>query len=122
MVNAERGAVTIEAALAISSLAVVLVLAVGALTVVLAQLRCQDAAGIAARLAARGEASRAEVAVRRLAPAGASLTLRFRGDEVEALVEAAPLGGLVPAGAVTARAYAVAEPGVPPAGATAPAG
>ncbi|WP_335334180.1 TadE family type IV pilus minor pilin [Actinoalloteichus caeruleus] len=112
-VSAERGAVTVEAALATCSLAVVLALAIGALAVMVAQLRCQDAAGIAARLAARGEQGRAEVAVRRVAPVGASLTLRVQGDEIEALVEAAPLGGLVPPVKVTARAYAVAEPDVP---------
>ena len=55
MSGSDRGAVTAETALALPALAVVVATIVGLGHVGVAQLRCVDAARVAARLAARGE-------------------------------------------------------------------
>ena len=73
----DRGAITAEAALALPALALVAAALVALGHVGVAQLRCVDAARVAARLAARGEPpslvrARAEAA----APAGASVVVR----------------------------------------------
>ena len=114
----DRGSVTAEAALVLPVLLVVLAAAVGVLACVAAQLQCVDAARVAARQAARGEAP-AEVleAGRRVAPAGARFSLRSDGDTVEVVVSAelrpfdGALSGL-PSAAVRARAVAPLEPGL----------
>ena len=60
-----------EAALAVAALVAVLVLCIGALATVGAQIRCIDAAREAARLAARGDGPSVEAAVRAVGPHGA---------------------------------------------------
>jgi hypothetical protein len=105
----DRGAVTVEAALALGSLAVVTTLAVGALTAVGASIRCTDAARELARLAARGEPDRGRAVATRLAPRDAQITLMIRGDEATAEVAAAPVPALPVR--VSGRAVAVLEPG-----------
>ena len=109
----DRGAVTVEAALALGSLALVTALAVSAVAAVGATIRCTDAARELARLAARGEPDRGRVAAARLAPAGAQIALTIRGDEATAEVTAAPVPAL-PVHLV-GRAVAVLEPDLPPA-------
>jgi Flp pilus assembly protein TadG len=108
----DRGTVTVEAALALCSLMVVLALVLGAVSAVAAQLRCVDAAREAARLTARGEQDRAEDLARRIAPRGAMVQVSVRGDEVTARVSADPVAGLLPGIEVGAEAAAVLEPGV----------
>jgi hypothetical protein len=110
----DRGAVTVEAALALCSLVVVLALSLGAVAAVTAQLRCIDAAREAARLTARGERERAEQVALRLAPSGAGVRIELRGDEVTVRVVADPVGGLLPGVDVRAEAFALLEPGVLP--------
>lgn len=105
----DRGAVTVEAALALSSLALVTALAIGALAAVTASVRCVDAARELVRLAARGEPERARAVAARLAPPGARITLSIRGDEATAEVTA-PAARLLPV-PVSGRAVAVLEPG-----------
>ena len=107
--RSDRGAVTVEAALALGSLAVVTTLAVGALTAVGASIRCTDAARELARLAARGEPDRGRAVATRLAPRDAQITLTIRGDEATAEVAAAPVPALPVR--VSGRAVAVLEPG-----------
>ncbi|APA94457.1 TadE family type IV pilus minor pilin [Nocardia seriolae] len=99
---------TVEAAIALAALVAVLVLGVGALLAVSAQVRCVDAAREAARLAARGDEASAVSTARRVAPAGARIDLRAEGGLVVAEVSARAT--LLP---VTLRAAAVAalEPG-----------
>jgi hypothetical protein len=109
-VPADRGAVTVEAALALCSLALVTALSVGAVAAVAASVRCTDAARELARLAARGEADRGRAVAARLAPGGARVELAIRGDEVVAEVTAAPLQ--LPGLRVAGRAVAVLEPEV----------
>ncbi|MDQ4021435.1 MAG: pilus assembly protein [Actinomycetota bacterium] len=109
--DGDRGTVTVEAALALCSLVVVLALMLAAVSAVAAQLRCVDAAREAARLTARGQQDRAEDLARRIAPRGAMVQVTVRGDEVTARVSADPVAGLLPGIVVGAEAAAVLEPG-----------
>ncbi|MFF0541745.1 TadE family type IV pilus minor pilin [Nocardia thailandica] len=102
---------TVEAAIALAALVVVVALCLGAVLAASAQVRCVDAAREAARLAARGDRARAESAARQVAPAGAAVTLRTDGDRVVAVVTArAPL---LPGLELSGEAVAVLEPGEP---------
>ncbi len=105
----DSGGVTVEAAIALASLALVLVLCLAGLGCVLAALRVTDAAREAARLAARGDVGAAHIAVGRLAPAGSVLSLS-EGDLVTATVSAPPLWGLLPGVRIGAAAVAAREP------------
>ncbi|KAA2262466.1 pilus assembly protein [Solihabitans fulvus] len=106
----DRGAVTVEAAVALGALAFALVLGLLGLQAILGELRCTDAAREAARLVARGEQSRAAAAVAQIGPKGAELTVATDGDTVRAEVRAEPVGGLLPGVHLRAEAYAVIEP------------
>lgn len=106
----DRGAVTVEAALALGTLVVFLALALGALAAVTDSLRCVDAARELARLAARGEPERGRSVATRLAPAGARLDLTRDGDTVSAEVSAVLLSPLPLR--IGGRAVAAVEPGV----------
>lgn len=100
-----------EAAIALAALVTVLVLCVGALLAVSAQVRCVDAARETARLAARGDAGKAVSAGNRVAPPHASITLRTDGELIVAVVSArAPLLPLT----LRAEAVAAREPGETP--------
>ena len=114
--DGERGSATVEAAIAVCAVVVVLAIALAGSAAVLAQVRCTDAAREAARLVARGEPERAERAARRVAPAGASVVIRVQGDEVVVEVAAEPGRGILPGLSVRAEAMAVLEPGVAGAG------
>lgn len=105
----DRGTVTVEAALALCSLVVVLALVLAAVSAVAAQVRCVDAAREAARLTARGEQDRAEVLARRIAPRGAVVAVTVHGDEVTVRVSVNPAAGLLPGIEVGAEAVAVLE-------------
>ena len=87
---------------------VVLVVCVGGLTAVCAQVRCVDAAREAARLAARGDTAGADAVVRGVAPPGAAVEFSRRGDFVEARVSAR--SRLLPGIVISAGALAAAEP------------
>lgn len=108
----DRGAVTVETAIALLSLVAVLGALCFGMAAVTAQLRCVDAAREAARLAARGDAERVGSAVGRTAPPGARWELRWDAVGVTAIVHAEPAGGLVPGVHIRGEAFAVAEPGV----------
>jgi Flp pilus assembly protein TadG len=112
----ERGSATVEAAIAVCAVVVVLAMALAGSAAVLAQLRCIDAAREAARLVARGEPERAEQAARAVAPTGARIAIRVQGDEAVVEVSAEPAGGVLPGLSVHAEALAVLEPGVAGAG------
>ena len=105
----DAGSVTIEAALGLAVLALVLAGCLAGIACLLAQLRCADAAREAARLAARGDDAGAAAAVSSLAPAGASLTLTV-GDPLVVTVTATPLGGLLPGVVISASSAAAREP------------
>ncbi len=113
----DRGSVTAETALALPVLVVVLAMAVWVLAAVGAQLRCVEAAGSAARAAARGEGPAAvRGAAGRLAPEGAAVRVEHRGEQVHVTVSAqvrpfAVLAVLPPL-RVDATSVALVEPGV----------
>ncbi|MFS8099768.1 pilus assembly protein TadE [Lentzea alba] len=97
--------VTVEAAVAVSALLVVMVLAAGGVAAVVEQVRCTDAAREAARLAARGERSRGEAAAGQIAP-GATVNFHAEGDAIRVVVRMRGPLGL----SLSAQAFAVAEP------------
>lgn len=109
--TSDRGAVTVEAAIVMSALMVVLVLVVGALLAVTDHMRCIDAAREAARLTARGEMDRGRSVAAGLAPRGADISIRRDGDAVSVEVRAQPAAGLVPGIHLRADAHVIAEPG-----------
>src|SRR5436309_11169115 len=85
----DAGMVTAELAVALPTVVLVAVLALSAVQIVMTQVRCRDAAGVAARLAARGErADVVEAAVTSTAPADSRLALRRDGDLFVASVSA----------------------------------
>ncbi|WP_297626422.1 TadE family type IV pilus minor pilin [Nocardia sp.] len=101
---------TVEAAIALAALVAVLVLCIGALLAVSAQVRCVDAAREAARLAARGDGARAVPAAQRMAPPHAVITVRTDGELVVASVSVrSPLLPLT----LRAEAVSAREPGEP---------
>lgn len=106
----DRGAVTVETAVALASFVLLLALALGALAAAADQIRCVDAAREAARLTARGEAEQARVAAERIAPRGAEVTITVQNEHIEVDVRASPAGGLLPGIHLHARAFAVREP------------
>lgn len=111
----ERGSVTAEAAMVLPVLLLVLAMAVWVLAAVGAQLRCTDAAGLAARAAARGDVA---ADVQRVgltaAPDGADVEVDEGSERVEVRVRVhvRPLGGVLsslPAVEVSGRAVASRE-------------
>jgi hypothetical protein len=113
--SGDRGSVTVEAALALCSLAVFLAVAIGAIAAVTASVRCTDAARELARLAARGEPDRGREIAAAIAPTGAEVVLTAGGDlgsgaTVVAEVSARPVAVLPLR--VGGRAVAAVEPGV----------
>lgn len=97
-----------EAALAVATLVVVLVLCLAGIAAVSMQVRCVDAAREAARLAARGDERSAVDAARRIAPDGARVQVRRDGDFLVATVAAR--SNLLPTLDISAKAVAAAEP------------
>jgi hypothetical protein len=107
--------VTAEFAVALPAFVVVVIAALCGVAVVTAQLRCTDAADVAARLAARGEnASTVGATAMGAAPRGATLTTSTTGTTVTATVAARlslpGLSGLLPTVVVRASAVAAREP------------
>ncbi len=85
----EAGMVTAELAVGLPAIVLVLALAVGVVQLGLAQIRCQDAAGVAARAAARGDSpARIEQLALTAAPAGAQLGIT--GDRLITVTVTAP--------------------------------
>ena len=106
----ERGSVTVEAALVLPALIVVLVLCLAGIGGISAQLRCADAAASAARLAARGDTDGAHAAATLLAPDGATVEVSLEGDRVRVRVAVRPLGAILPSLQVQAVVVAIREP------------
>jgi len=111
----QRGAVTAEIAAALPALMLVVVAAIWAVALGLAQLRCADAAREAARAAARGEptATVRDVA-HAVAPAGAAMRIAEQDGLVTVECTAplrppVPFGDRLPAPTVRSSATAVGE-------------
>jgi Flp pilus assembly protein TadG len=113
--GADDGMVTAEMAVVLPALAVALVFALWSVAAVTAQLRCVDAARVAARALARGEASDVSVAAARAAaPAGAQVVVSQSGDLVMVDVRATarlpgPWSGALPGLLLSGRAVAAVE-------------
>lgn len=111
----ERGSATAETAVVLPVMLLVLAMAVWVLAAVSAQLSCTDAAGVAARAAARGDDAAAVTgAGRAVAPEGATVDVAVGAELVEVRVRARvrPLGGALsalPAIEVSGRAVAARE-------------
>ena len=111
----QAGYVTAETATVLPVLFVVLGAVLYVLACAGAQLRCTDAAALAARAAARGDsAEQVRQTAEAAAPAGAVVDVRSRGEQVEVVVSArvrpmtGPLSAL-PAPRVQGRAVAADE-------------
>ena len=92
----DRGSVTVEAAVVLSVLMLVVASCLAGISCLIGQMRCTDAAREAARLVARGDDAGARSAVSALAPAGSSLSIGDQGDLISATVTAPAVGGLLP--------------------------
>lgn len=114
--GADRGMVSAELALTIPSVVLVLALCLTALALGVDQVRCVDAARVAARAASRGEDPGLvrELALGR-APTGSVVVVDGDGSGVEVDVRAPGRVRWLPGlPAATATAYAVWEPGARP--------
>ncbi|MFC5286767.1 TadE family type IV pilus minor pilin [Actinokineospora guangxiensis] len=105
----DRGAVTVEAAIAVVAMVVALGLVLAGAAAAIDHIRCVDAAREAARLAARGDPDRAHRAAAELAPAGATVSITYADDTVRVHVLA---GGPLPGLRLSADAHSMLEPGV----------
>ena len=109
----DGGMATAELAVVLPALVLVIAAGLTMVSVVLAQVRCVDAAREAARAAARGEsADVVRSAAVRAAPAAASVEVGSAGEQVRVTVSARAgrVGGLLPAFHVSASAVALREP------------
>jgi Flp pilus assembly protein TadG len=100
--------VTAELALAVPTLLVLLSICLGLVGVVAARIRCIDAAGVAARLAARGESSATVAANARAIAAHSVVTVRRWADgfvevRVRERVRLPVIGGVLPGVTVAER-------------------
>lgn len=107
--EADDGAVTVEAAIALASMITVVVLCVGAVLAVTMQVRCVDAAREAARLTARGDGDNAVTISRRIAPSDARISVQIVDGFAVAVVSADSV--LLPMLDIAAEAVAAVEPG-----------
>lgn len=105
--------VTVETAICLGGVLIVLALVLTGLSALLGQIQCTDAAREAARLVARGETGQAKQVAARIAPSGSTVTVTVTGDTVAVLVAAQPVGGVLPGLTMRAQAYAVLEPEPP---------
>ena len=114
----DGGMATAELAVVLPALVLVIAAGLTMVSVVLAQVRCVDAAREAARAAARGESADVVRSAAVRAAAAASVEVGSAGEEVRVTVSARAggLGVLLPAFHVSASAVALREPestGVP---------
>ncbi|GLB64077.1 hypothetical protein NCCP2495_19560 [Dietzia sp. NCCP-2495] len=109
--SGDSGSVTVETALGIASLIVVLAIAAAGVAAAAGQVQVVDAAREAARVAAMSDPGRGRAAGLEAAP-GAEVTVEATGETVTAVVSA-PARGL-PGLELTARAVARAEAGAHP--------
>lgn len=107
----DRGSVTVEAAVGLTAIVLVLSMCLAGIGCLITALRVTDAAGEAARLAARGDSAGARAAVAALAPAGSVLSLSGDGDTLTATVTVGPLGGWLPGIHIGASAVAAVQDG-----------
>lgn len=107
----DAGSATVELAVSLPALVLLLFAGLTAISAVRTQLECVDAAREAARAAARGESG--VVAGSRVAPEGASIGVSTGTDTVSSTVSVrfTPFGGGLPGFDIGATAVAALEPG-----------
>lgn len=111
--RAERGMVAAEMAIVIPAVLVVLALCLAGLGLAVDQVRCADAARVAARAASRGDAvGQAREAAARVAPEGSRIEIRVGADEVVVEVTAPGRALLFGGPSASSRAAADLEPNV----------
>jgi hypothetical protein len=110
----DRGSATVELAVGLPALVLLLLFALGAVNAVLARMQCVDAARDAALTSARGGDGATEG--RHRAPRGAGVTVTVDGDRITAVVRVRvqPLGPYLPGITVSGTAVAEREPGAVP--------
>lgn len=111
----DAGMVTAELALALPALVVVMTVCLAGLGAVIDQVRCVDAARLAARAAARGDSPpTVQADARRAAPAGAAVIVTSVGHEVRVVVTATTGGwaGVLPSFDLVATATTPVEVGL----------
>jgi hypothetical protein len=106
----DRGAVTVESAVALVAFVMFLGLTLCGMAAAIDQVRCVDAAREAARLTARGEPEEGKKAAARIAPTNAEITINTRGEHIEVDIHASPASGVLPGIRLHAEAFAVREP------------
>ena len=109
----ERGVATAEVAVALPALVVLVAAGMTMVSVLMAQLRCVDAAREAARAAARGEdAAVVRSLAQRSGPKDSAMQMTAGQQEIEVTVsaDADSVVGLLPAIHVEATAVALREP------------
>ena len=104
--------VTAELAACLPVLAIILAVALSAVSISAERVRAQDAASEAARASGRGDTTAAHQLFTQTAPHGASLSMSDSGTEVTATVRVTlrPLGGWLGSYTVSERAVAAIEP------------
>ncbi len=109
----DEGSASAELAASMPALALLLFMALGAVTALRTQVECVDAAREAVLAASRGEDG--ALAAVKVAPTGASLDIDADADMVRATVSVrlTPLGAHMPAFTVTGSAVAAMEPSSP---------
>ena len=106
----ERGSATVELAVGLPALVLLLLFALAAVDAVIARMECVDAARDGALAAARGDDGTATARDR--APSGATVSVGREGERVlvRVRVRVRPLGPHLPAIEVSGTAVAEAEP------------
>lgn len=117
--RADAGMATAELVVVLPVIVLALLTGVGAVSAMTVRMRCADAAAVAARLAARGDATADVIAAaRRAAPAGAAVRLDRTASVVRVTVtttaDVLPVGGILPSFAVSGSFTQDREPGPPP--------
>ncbi len=107
LLSDDEGMVTVEAAYAIASIVFTVILAVGAVSGMVTQIRCTDAAREVARLTAADDAGAREAGAR-IAGDDADISVDEGGRRVTVVVSSRAL--FLPGLTVSARAVAVPEP------------
>lgn len=101
--------VTVEAAIALGGLVLVLAVVLAGIGAAVARIRCVDAAGEGARRASRDDVAGAQALARDL-PAGTEVVVTPTGDLVRVLVRVPAFGGALPGLRISAEAVAAREP------------
>ncbi|MDS1270017.1 TadE family type IV pilus minor pilin [Lipingzhangella sp. LS1_29] len=109
----DRGTVTVEVAVALPALALLLAVALGAVEAGATQVACVDSARLGARSLARGDSPQvARELIRQTAPESSTMVLEVQAEHARVTVSAPVRLAPLPTGLrVTGRAVTPAEPG-----------